>query len=509
MGTCRTWIALRPTPSTIDAKIRWCGLTRAAAAILSVAALVGCAMQSTAEPQPAKPPPKAGPEKVSVLYRVDLRIDGKQVSPWARRQAIPFRNNVRIYVANFDRHEPVRLISHPEPISGALGEGGWATLALEPGSYFFLVLPPGTSQARPAVAFHAATARFGRLLNTAEPGHGGVWDATAQIHVLRGAAPSDFEPIAGFLLRVPEKRRLVYAGTLRITCREERRHFDYLIGVCSDIGVSDETAAAQAAAGALDVGAANLQVSLLSRYGSPTAPLDVTGTVLEIVAVPPLKDESRIDFTPPAEGPPFVVGGSSPALNVLNLLSVLGHSSAVAASQMEAQAQAEKWRPCAERLARETRSIDFMALVSRASASALAPLRARTSSGTAVPRASASGEPRVDYILSITASPRQLRLRQCVSRTTFCLELAMRIEITDMALRREIFDAELVYTNAWPPSNMQETSYRLYQIPAGAPSECRTLESWCGGAGAEMLRQEVATAIRAIVRTAVQRAAAR
>jgi hypothetical protein len=493
----------------LGAIVRQRGWAALVAATVAVAGLVGCATDSAVESRSAGPSPEASTERVRVLYRVDLQFDGKPASPWERIQPLPFGNNVRLYLANIDAHEPVRAIAHHEPLPGAAGDQGWASLALKPGTYFVLVLPPGASQDPPVVSYHAATARFGRLVNYKwQLGRGGVWDGTANIHVLRGAAPDDFMPITGFLLRVPDKQPLVYAGTLRIACTV-RGVLGDLIRECSDTSVSDESAAARLAARALGAQEPDLHRSLLSGYGRPTTPLDVGGSGLELLAVPPLKDETGIDFSIPAAAPPFVVGGSSPAILVFNLLSIAGHSVGVAASQEEARALAGTWRPCVERLARETRSLDLMALVSGASESALAPLRASAAARTAAPAVSGSGEPRIEHALAISASPRQLRLRECLTRNTFCLELAMRVTFTNLQPRRDVFDAELVYTNAWPPSDLRQTSYRLYQLPVDARSQCRTLETWCGEGGSDLLRTEAAAGINAILRAAVERSTGR
>jgi len=124
-------------------------------------------------------------------------------------------------------------------------------------------------------------------------------DAIAQVHVLRGAAPADFVPIGGFLLHVPEGRQIVYAGTLRISCTSRGLLGD-LIRECSDTSVSDETAAARSVLGALRAKDADVHASLLSRYGYPTAPLDVGGIGLELLAISPLKERVDVDFSAPA-----------------------------------------------------------------------------------------------------------------------------------------------------------------------------------------------------------------
>jgi hypothetical protein len=154
-------------------------------------------------------------------------------------------------------------------------------------------------------------------------------------------------------------------------------------------------------------------------------------------------------------------------------------------------------------------SLDLMELVTKAHQSALAPLRTGGTGKPAAPRQSPSGEPLFDYALAVVAHPHQLRLRECVAHGEFCFELAMRVQMSDLGAKRVLFDAELVYANAWPHSDFRQTSYRLYQVPTRALSGCRTLETWCGEGGAELLRKEAAAAVDAIMGAAVQRAAPR
>jgi len=471
-------------------------------ALLAPLALSGCATDTGGATRSAEARPEAVLKQARVLYRMDIHIGDKRASPesfWG--------NGVRLYLANLDKQEPVRRVSNLGQLPGATGEDGWASMMLEPGTYFFLVVPPGAEQNPPAVAFHTVTARFGRLRTyKLEPARGGVADPGSATIAFHGAVPNDFEPIAGFLLQVPEGWPLVYAGTLRIRCTTGRGVFGDLIGECSDTGVSDETTAAQSVAGTLGAGESELRASLLSRYGRAMAPLDVRGTGLEAVAVPPPKDTTGIDFSPHAVGPPLIVMGSHPAIGIFNLLSLAGQQAGIAASQSEAQAQAEKWRPCMERLAAEVHSLNLIALVTSANASALAPLRSAAPGQPRPSDPSGAGAPRYDYVLGVAAQPHQLRLRECVKRSTFCLELAMRVQLSDLVAKRKIFDAELVYSNAWPPSDFQRTSYRLYQIPTRARSECRVLETWCSDGSVELLRKEAAAGVDAIMRTVVERA---
>jgi len=205
----------------------------------------------------------------------------------------------------------------------------------------------------------------------------------------------------------------------------------------------------------------------------------------------------------------LIVGAPGAAILAFNLLSIASHSASVSASKQEAETKAVQWRSCVDRLAQETRSLDFMAFASDAIATALAPLRAVAPRTKVPPDTWASEEPRIDYMLGIRVDLQQLRLRECTAHDTLCLDFAIRVRFADLRTREDVFDAELVYANAWPPSDMMQTSHRLYQIPAGALAECRPIETWCGEGGVELLKKDIASGVGAIMGMAVRRAARR
>jgi hypothetical protein len=236
------------------------------------------------------------------------------------------------------------------------------------------------------------------------------------------------------------------------------------------------------------------------------APLDIRGSGLELVSVAPLTDGGGVDFAREAGQTSPLLIGPQPGVAVFNLLALIGRESASAAARSEAQRQAQAWRSCIDRLTEHVRSLDLMALVSSASAAALAPLRAAAPGPLAPSIAVATSAPHFDYSLGVHATPHYLRLRECSSRGAFCLELAMRIQLRDAAARRDIYDAALVYSAVWPPTDAQQAPYL---IAAMAHAECRTLETWCGPEGLELLRKDTAAGIDTIVGTAVGRAARR
>jgi hypothetical protein len=478
------------------------GLRHAVALLIGALLFAAHAADSNAVAPMAASPSKPTVNAASVLLRIDLQVGEKHVPPrsfWS--------NSLRLYLADIDQQEAVHRVRPLEPLPGAAGTQGWISLALAPGTYFLLIVPPGMEQGPPAAAYHLAGARFGRLRTSeSRPSPGAVWDFALEGFVYRGAAPPDFEPIEGFLLRVPAEQAIVYAGSLRVACTSGGGLFGNRINECSDTSVADETPAAQSAAKALHGGQGSMHVSLVSRYGHPMAPLDIRGSGLEVIAVAPLPDGGGVDFAlGTGQTTPLLIG-PHPGVVVFNLLSLVGREAASAAARSEAQRQMKAWGPCIDGLAQGVRSLDLMALVSSAKSTALAPLR---SSAPGPPMPSDAGmvaAPRFDYGLGLNATPHYLRLRECSPRGAFCLELAMRIHLRDIAAQRDIFDAVVVYSAVWPPADAQQAPYL---IAAVARAECKTLETWCGPDGLELLRRDAAAGVDAIVSTAVERAARR
>jgi hypothetical protein len=435
----------------------------------------------------------------TVLLRIDLQVADKHVPPSQFSD-----NGPRLYLANIDRRQEPQRIRPLEQLPGTAGSAGWIRMALEPGTYFLLVVPPGMEQNPPATAYHAPSARFGRITGPGRPG--GAWDSNLGGYVFGAAAPTGFLPLSGFLLRVPDRASALYVGTFRVICTSGRGLFGNLIDVCSDISVSNEEQEAVLAARMLQVAPESVQVSLVSRYGSAMAPLDIRGPGLELVAVGLLAEPATMELAKQPDGPaPFVIG-SDPAIAVFNLLVLAAREAGHASARLEAQQRAEKWRPCIDRITGAARELDVMTMVQAASTVALAPLRALAPGAE---KESAGQEPAqsgMNYVLMIAVSPRYVSLRECPGEGEFCLELAMRVLLRDGAAGRDVFDGVLAYSAArWPAS----TREGWYLLPAQTRGRCRPIEAWCGEGGAELLRTDAAAAVGAIVDDAVHRAARR
>jgi hypothetical protein len=478
-------------------------------ALAGVTAAVGviCLSASAAGAQPdgagtAQREPSTAVNATMVLLRIDIQIADKHVPPSQFSD-----NGPQVYLANIDRRQEPQRIRRLEQLPGAAGSAGWIQMALEPGTYFLLVVPPGMEQNPPATAYHAPSARFGRMTGpTTGSRLGGRWDGNLGGYVFSAAAPSAFLPLSGFLLRVPARASAVYVGTLRVICTSGRGLFGNLIDVCSDISVSNEEQEAALAARTLQAAPERLQVSLVSRYGSPMAPLDLRGSGLELVAVGFLAEPATMELAKRPDGPVLFVVGSDPAIAAFNVLMFVAREAGRASARMEAQQREEKWRPCIDRIGGAARELDVMKMVEAARTVAFAPLRAPAPGAD---EESASREPaqsQLNYALMIAVSPRYITLRECASEGEFCLELAMRVLLRDSAAERDVFDGVLAYSAArWPVS----TREAWYLLPAQTRGRCRPIEAWCGEGGAELLRTEAAAAVGAIVDDAVRRSVRR
>lgn len=462
---------------------RWFGCGAICAAVLAMNTVAAAA---DAPPSVVENP--SAPAKVPVLLQLLLTVDGRPRDPV---------NSLKLYSARLDSPDPPRLLS-PTIVAGARGDGAvWVRLAFEPGSHFLLVLPPGLSQNPPAVAYHAPSARYGRLVRYGtESLRGAIWQASIGGFVYTGSAPDHFRPLEGFLLQVPRAAGAVYGGTLTILCTDGAGLLRDLIRVCSDISVSDRHAEAPAVAG--DTEAVSNPVT---PYGMPLAVLDLRGEGLIIEGVHKASAVTAADRgAMPLAVPPRVMA-PGPAANLFNLLMLGGKLSADAANSRFAGAQAEAWRPCLHELANESAAEGFEALILEGAG------RARQAAWEADrDRGSVPTRPgMIDFNLAIELTPQQLQMASCRDAEHFCLEMAMRVTVRDLAAGRPIFDAVTVYADDLNADDPLRAARRQLQLRTEERPAAKTRHAWCGKDRLEQFRTEIGKASEAIVRNALRR----
>jgi hypothetical protein len=443
----------------------------------------------------ATEPPERGAESpvaaapVPVLLQLSLTVDGKP------RDALAA---VKLYAAPLDSQDAPRLLS--PTIVAALGSDAavWVRLAFEPGSHFVLVLPPGLDQNPPAIAYHVPTARFGRLVRHGpESQRGATWREPLHMVVYPGAAPDSFEPLEGFLLRVPPDAGPVYGGTLSIACTGGGGESHDLIRVCSDISVSDRRAELPGVA----PGEAAPQFSPVTPYDMPLAALDLRGEGLITEHVHKAAAVTAANRAPaPAPMPPYVAAPGAAAA-VFNLLMLGGKLGADAANSRAAAAQAEAWRPCLAELATEPAAGEFDAAMREGAGRALQAAGEADRSRGPIPTQAGA----LDFNLAVEFAPQQLQVVACRDAEHFCLEMAMRVAVNDLAGKRPMFDAVFLYGNALPADDPALVTRRLLQLRTDERPVAKTQDAWCGKDGQQQFRTEIGRASEAIVRSALQR----
>lgn len=446
-------------------------------------ALVACAPEVVVRPLTAPQIERAREGNLAlVLLQIETIVDGKPVSPIGGGDS---NRSVRLYTARMDTGAtPARIV--PAALSEQSAAAGWRYLLLEPGRYFVLLLPPGVEQNPPAVAYHAPSGKFGRLTHYRfEPGRGGFWIPELMAYVLTGAAPEDFRELTGYWLDVPSGHRVVYAGSLRVTCTNGRG-LGGLIDSCTDFERRDDPTAAQGVAESVaSLGAAH--PAPLVAYGKPIGTVDARSAGVPTISMVPWK---ALGVTyPGAQLAPWgLVHGTERPVLVFNLLAITAHVLGQAAAGKEAEALAEASRACIERLSAELTSVDGEARLRHA-------LRA------AFPRAPASDRPEQSRLY---AAPVLLRLRESARREDLALELGLHVRLETSAAPGTVYESRIVYAEPFPREHPFDRSTRLYERRTAQTPTAYPLARWCGPEGSTLLRQEIDAGLAAIARHLAQ-----
>ncbi|RMH32716.1 MAG: hypothetical protein D6690_13220 [Nitrospirae bacterium] len=96
----------------------------------------------------------------------------------------------------------------------------------------------------------------------------------------------------------------------------------------------------------------------------------------------------------------------------------------------------------------------------------------------------------------------RVQLRECEERGSFCLELAVRLQIRERSAEEGqlVYDGFLLYSNPaarpvpfseQPFSQAQLPVYRTYEIPLSDRAPCRNLKFYCADENARLLHEEV------------------
>lgn len=447
--------------------------------------LAGCAPSISVRPPTATELDKVKAHQLAVvLFRLRANIDGK---PAFAINPGDSNNSFRIYLASLDDLEAPKQI-RPSSFSEGSAVEGWHYLTLPPGVYYLLVLPPGVEQNPPAVAYAARSARYGRLTQYRfEPGRGGFWSPELMAFVLAGTPPADFREMQGFWFQVPDKKQIVYLGSLATECRNGRG-LGGLIDSCNDYEFSnDPESAKQAVASSLP--GLTLDALPLVPYGKPRGGKRLRELVaMNVVARAPVPVGAA--FTGPEMDPWGVVHGAGRGIAVYNLLAIGLEFGARASAEKRAEDRVVEVQACVDRLSKAVGAIDYSARF----ASALE--RAARELGFALDLRQAAGTARSEGArYRLTTSLPILRLREVAGPQSLALELAVE-------LRLEAGDDQSVgyysMLSSAPELSMQNplvprSSLYARFIPQRAKP--RPIAKWCGVDGAALLAEDNSAAL--------------
>ena len=422
-----------------------------------------------------------------VLLQIRSMIDGK-----IDRAVVDSNRNIRLYIANVDKRQPPERLTALKTPSKESAADGWAYLTLPPGTYYLLILPPGVEQNPPAAAFHAASARYGRLAQYKfEPGRGGFWSPNSAAFILPGARPEDFREIPGYWFAVPPKRPVIYLGSISVNCSSGKGLFGDLIDTCSDFSLSSASDDAARMARVAFPNLGSVHESTMVPYGKPAKlARPLFGMPIAFSAVPPSRF-SPAEFLASPASPTGVVHSVSREISIFNLLALAAGEISRSTARTEAQRRSLEIQPCVEKLSRQLQALDVAGLFSRAIAGALQSGGVRLhidGQGRPVPPATGDQLP-----YSLTATTERVLLRECGNPAELCLELGMRLRVLEQSSGNIVYDSTLLYSNDFLPLDPLQHGSHLYERLAGRRSPCVHLGSWCGDGGAAMLQEQLNT----------------
>lgn len=185
------------------------------------------------------------------------------------------------------------------------------------------------------------------------------------------------------------------------------------------------------------------------------------------------------------------LGGYAGAGIVMGYLMYLPVGAAIGA--IAGTSASHKWQPCLDELTRELRDLEAFALLSRELADTLGkycpvpPQLLAPDAGQEPPAA------RRELKSLLKAEISRIAIRECRPRGFFCVEVALKAQLQDIASQKVSYDRVLVYSAISPLQR------QAGEVQALKPSPCRKMEEYCGAAGRQVFREEVATGLRSLV----------
>jgi len=367
------------------------------------------------------------------------------------------------YVADMARGEApvqVRLVPFGK-IPGA--DDGWIAMSLPPGDFFLLLQPTGWMMEPPSSGYAPARGTFERV-------------------VREGDVPGTAS-LTAFWFTVPAATPVVYVGTVVIRCRGETTTFTLKVAHCDDHVVVQEPERARVEAAALLPGSGPpASVPLLPYGNARPAAAPEARIALQINATGGLAGAA---YTPGADVPGTVVLSNDPiTLLVGNLIAAIAESAVEARDAARVRQAEESAKPCVDAVTERLRGFDLEGALRGAFTASLGGQLADSANGGTGDRLAVSIE--------------RFRLRECRERATLCVDIAMRLRLTDATTDAPRLDERLVYSAPYPPTDPFKAGPRLYERLVRPASRCTALADWCGPYGPQLLEEEIQRGFGAI-----------
>ena len=384
------------------------------------------------------------------------------------------------YLANMDRGEaPVRVpLTTPYRVKGA--DDGWIAWGLQPGTYFLLVLPTGWPGSPPSSYYDPVRNTY-RL-------------------VTRDGDAAGSAELPGFWFVVPPATPALYLGTVTMDCRGKENYFIVNADHCNDPVVRQEPERADALTTALLRGVTKAVPAELTRYGARRAMPQIASEPATIDLEVKVAGFSSAEFAAHGGLPLVMAIGPNPSgVVTFDLLSLILQQASVAKARSDAAKAAAAAQPCMDALSARLGTFDLGASVSAAFGRSLGE-HLHPASGTNAAPIAAANEGSTGTAASdvLSASVERVHLRECREHETLCVEIAMRLRLSERATGTVLLDERLAYAGPYPQQDPMPFGSRIYERTVAPSSLCTALADWCGSDGPQFLVTEIERGLQAI-----------
>ena len=310
-----------------------------------------------------------------------------------------------------------------------------------------------------------------------------------------------------FILRVPQQKSLVYAGSVHLYCKMKPGFWAPTLGECQDIRVTDEGKTALNMVKPLYGESGQAVASILGKEGGRMLPASSQNWFPMGLVTAGAKEMGSPDWVKRGIQRTTGLIGTVPADQIvagivdaqwIGLAYLLYLPVGISLGAISGKAAEKKWQPCLQRLSREIQQMDPTRLLRQElqreikKYSPVPPLEFETTG------ISSQEGTRRNLRSLLKVEVQRILMRESRERGTFSLEIAIKASLSEMPRDSVVYNAELVYTNLDPVTCTGKTA------PIGATSTlklspCRNMETYCGPEGVKILQEELSHGIHYLV----------